>query len=192
MSVKVKKNEKTLPQSTESKAPSSQSSAHPLLALREEVDHLFDRFFSGFALGPFSDMRWNAMRTEPFRRLEDAFSGLSPSLGSLSMKVDIHETDGVYCIDAEMPGFEEKDIEVSADDHVLTITGKKSEQKKEDRENYHVSERHFGSTSRRFPIPETANLSKAEADFKNGVLHIKMPMKAVVKAKATKIPIKSS
>lgn len=188
MSVKLKKNEKTPPPSTESKTPSSQLSAHPLLALREEVDHLFDRFFSGFSMGPFSEMRQTAMRTEPFRRIEDAFSGLS----TFAMKVDIHETDGVYCIDAEMPGFEEKDIEVSADDKMLTITGKKSEQKKEDRENYHVSERHFGSTSRSFPIPETANLSKAEADFKNGVLHIKMPMKTLVKAKATKIPITSS
>ncbi len=192
MSVKVKKNEKNLPQSTDPKTPSSQIHAHPLLALREEVDQLFDRFFSGFTLGSLGDLGRSATRTEPFRRLEDAFSGLSTSLGTFTMKVDIHETDGVYCVDAEMPGFEEKNIEVSADDRMLTITGEKSDHKKEDRENYHLSERHVGSVTRRFPIPETVNLSKAEANFENGILHIKIPMKLSVKSKATKIPIKSN
>jgi len=187
MSVKVKKAEKPkkdVPQTTEEKGPQSRLAQHPLLALREEVDHLFDNFFSGFELGPFGDFDRN-MRTDPFRR----FVGLGPAPSLMRIKADVCETDDVYRIEAELPGIEEDGIDVSVVDGVLTISGEKKEEKKEDREDYHLSERHYGSVKRTFPVPDTVDLAKAEANFKNGVLHVTLPKKAPAKAKAKKIPI---
>jgi len=191
MSVKVKKADKAkkdVPQSAETKGPPSRLIQHPLLALREEVDHLFDNFFSGFELGPFGDFG-RTMRTDPFRRFEGAFAGLNPARNMMSIKADVRETDDVYRIEAEMPGVEEDGIDVSVADGMLTISGEKKEEKKEDREDYHLTERHYGSVKRTFPVPETVDLSKAEASFKSGVLHITLPKKALANAKPKKIPI---
>jgi len=202
MSVKVKKTEKATkdqpkaaPQSRvkpEVPDDSKHPLQHPLLALREEVDHLFDNFFSGFALGPFGEFSRDglpAMTREPFRRIEDAFAGLSPSLGKLSIKADVCETDDAFRIEAEIPGLTEDDLDISVTDGQLTIRGEKKEETKEDREDYHLTERHFGSVKRTFPVPDTVDLAKAEANFKNGVLRITLPKKALVKSKAKKIPI---
>ncbi|HEY9078918.1 Hsp20/alpha crystallin family protein [Magnetovibrio sp.] len=190
MSVKVKKTEKPKKDDAETSktktTPAIGRMQHPLLALREEVDHLFDNFFSGFAIGPFGEFGRSTLRTEPFRRFEDAFAGLAPSL---SIKADVRESDDAYRIQAEMPGVEEDGVDVSVSDGMLTITGEKKEEKKEDREDYHLTERHYGSVKRTFPVPDTVDLSKAEASFKNGVLNITLPKKALPKAKATKIPI---
>jgi len=191
MSVKVKKTEK--PQKdvprradqTKTAVTSAHRLQHPLLALREEVDHLFDNFFSGFALGPFGEFGLGRMRTDPFLRLEDTFAGLN----KMSIKSDVHETDDAYCIEAEMPGVEEGDIDVSVSEGALTIIGEKKEEKKEDREGYHHTERHYGSVKRTFPVPDAVDLRKAEATFKNGVLKVTLPKKALPKAESKKIPI---
>lgn len=191
MSVKVKKTEKPkkdVSQIAETGMTPAQRMQHPLLALREEVDHLFDNFFSGFELGPFGDFG-RTMRTDPFRRFEDAFAGINPAHSLMSIKADVRETDDVYRIEAEMPGVEEDGVDVSVSDGMLTISGEKKEEKKEDREDYHLTERHYGSVKRTFPVPETVDLSKAEASFKNGVLHVTLPKKALAKAKPKKIPI---
>ena len=196
MSVKVKKTEKANKDLGQAHEDAAQKDArhhlakHPLLALREEVDHLFDNFFSGFALGPFGEFGRGALHTEPFRRFEDAFAGLTPHLGQLSIKADVHETDDAFKIEAEMPSLDEDDIDVSVSDGMLTIHGEKHEEKTEDREDYHLTERHFGSVKRTFPVPDAVDLGKAEATFKNGVLCISLPKKALTKPKAKKIPIK--
>jgi len=195
MSVKVKKTEKPqkdVPQRADkatTAVPSAHRLQHPLLALREEVDHLFDNFFSGFALGPFGEFGLGRMRTDPFRRLEDTFAGLGSTMSKMNIKSDVHETDDAYCIEAEMPGVEEGDIDVSVTEGMLTVSGEKREEKKEDREDYHLTERHYGSVKRTFPVPDGVDLSKAEATFKNGVLKVALPKKALPKAKAKKIPI---
>lgn len=187
MAVKVKKTEKPtkdVEQSTE-KPSIEHRLQHPLLALREEVDHLFDNFFSGFALGPFGEFGRSGMRSEPFRRFEDAITGI----GKLHIKADVFETDEAYRIEAELPGLCEDDIEVSVSDGVLTIHGDKNEERNEDREGYHLNERHYGSVKRSFPLPKTVELGKSEATYKNGVLCVTLPKKAVPKSKSKKIPI---
>lgn len=195
MSVKVKKTEKTkkdVSHTVDDKATLDRRLQHPLLALREEVDHLFDNFFSGFALGPFGEFGRGPMHTEPFRRFEDTFAGLAPALGKLSIKADVRETEDAYRIEAELPGLDESNIDVSVSDGRLTITGEKKEETKEDGEDYHLTERHYGSVKRTFPVPETVDLGKAAANFKNGVLKITLPKKALAKPKAKKIPISES
>lgn len=192
MSVKVKNNDKPKKKDVAHAQDTSTTewrTKHPLLALREEVDHLFDNFFSGFALGPFGEFRNHSMQTEPFRRFEDAFSGLGASLGKNNIKSDVRETDDTYFIEAELPGFEEGDIDVSVADNLLTISGERKTERKEDQDDYHLTERHYGAVKRKFPIPEVVDLGKAEAKFKNGVLSIALPKKALFKPKAKKIPI---
>lgn len=191
MSLKVKKNEKAkkdVSQTADSGAVAHRTQ-HPLLALREEVDHLFDNFFSGFALGPFGEFGRSRPHIEPFRRFEDAFAGLSSGMGKLHIKSDVSETDDIYRIEAELPGLEEDDISVSVTDRLLTITGEKKDETKDEREDYHLAERHYGSVTRTFPIPEEVDLSKSKASFKNGVLSITLPKKAQAKPKAQNIPI---
>ena len=192
MSVKVKKSDKTkkdvaAPTETKSTSVEQHHAKHPLLALREEVDHLFDNFFSGFELGPFGD--FGRMSTEPFRRFEDTFAGLGTGFGKLNMKSDVRETDDAFHIEAELPGFEEGDIDVSVTDTMLTITGEKKDEHKEDRDDFHLTERHYGTVKRSFPIPDAVDVGKAQANFKNGVLSIDLPKKALPKAKTKKIPI---
>ncbi len=192
MSVKVKKTkEVTKPDTHEAEQKSTVESRlqHPLLTLREEVDHLFDNFFSGFALGPFGSSRRDPMHAPAFRRFENAFSGLSSPFEGLHIKADVRESDDVYRIQAELPGMEESDIEVSATDGMLTITGEKNEETKDDKEDYHLTERHYGSVKRSFPIPDGVELTKAKASFKNGVLNITIPKQKLAKSKAKKIPI---
>jgi HSP20 family protein len=191
MSVKVKKTTKNVEQTAKTDVPQSRFQ-HPLLALREEVDHLFDNFFSGFALGPFGEFGRGGVHAEPFRRFEDAFAGFTPTMAKLSIKTDVRETDDTYCIEAEMPGLEEDDIDVSVVDGMLTISGEKKAETKKDEENYHLTERHYGSVKRTFPVPDAVNLDKAKASFKNGVLSITLPKKALAKPKAKKISISNT
>ncbi|MEG3618375.1 Hsp20/alpha crystallin family protein [Magnetovibrio sp. PR-2] len=191
MSVKVKKTKDASPPETpEGKTPaaSERLMQHPLLTLREEVDHLFDNFFSGFALGPFSHGR-DKTHAPAFRRFENAFAGLSTPFEGLTMKADVREAEGEYRVEAEIPGLDEKDIEVTAQDGLLTISGHKKEETKTDEDDYHLTERHYGSVERSFPIPEGVELGKATAKYKNGVVTVTMPKKVLNKPKSKKIPI---
>jgi HSP20 family protein len=195
MSVKVKKT-KDVPtpetQETTTPAPSERLMQHPLLTLREEVDHLFDNFFSGFALGPFGHSRGmgrDMLQTPAFRRFENAFAGLTTPFEGLHIKADVRETEDAYLVEAEIPGLDESDIDVTAQDGQLTISGHKKEETQKDEDSYHLTERHYGSVKRSFPIPEGVELGKAKATYKNGVLSVTMPKKEMSKPKTKKIPI---
>ena len=180
-------------QSTAEQSAAEHRRQHPLLALREDVDHLFENFFSGFALGPFGEFGRGGKHSEPFRRIEDAFagigSGLGTAMGKLHIIADMHETDDSYRIEAELPGFSEDAIEISAADGLLTVRGQKKDANKQNRKNYHLSERHYGSVTRIFPLPDTLDVSKSVATYTNGVLIVTVPKKVINKAKAKKIPI---
>ena len=88
-----------------------------------------------------------------------------------------------------MPGIDEKDIEVTVADGMLTIKGEKSEEKEEKKKDYHVSERRFGSFRRSFALPKTADIDKVQASMKNGVLSVVLPKAAEAKATAKKVDI---
>jgi HSP20 family protein len=128
-----------------------------LTEFEREMDRLFDRFYRGGPLTPFGE----------------SWSGFNPS-------VDVVETDDQIKVSAELPGLEDKDIEVSLDRGVLTITGVKQEEHQEERENYYRSERMYGSFRRAIPLPAEVNDEQAEAVFQNGVLTITLPKAEVV------------
>jgi len=106
--------------------------------------------------------------------------------------VDVKESDKEFIIRAELPGVEEKDIDVTVTNDAVTIKGEKKEEKEDKGKNYYYMERSYGSFNRVIPLSAETEAGKAEASFKNGVLNITVPKSANSKTKGTKVPIKAS
>ena len=125
-------------------------------------------------------------------RLFDAF--LSPFDNSefkntMTPKLDIEELQDKYEIKAELPGIDEKDINLSLDDGVLTISGEKKSETKDQHKGYYLKECSYGSFSRSVCLPENVADEKIAAQFNQGVLTIEVPKKEPTVAKARKIAI---
>lgn len=106
-----------------------------------------------------------------------------------SPAVDIREDENQFVLQADLPGVDIKDIDVTMDNGVLTIKGQRENVKKEERNGYHRVERVRGSFYRRFSLPDTADASRIDAKGKNGVLEITIPK--LEKAQPKKIEVKS-
>jgi len=106
--------------------------------------------------------------------------------------IDVVENETSINVKAEMPGMEEKDIRVTIENHVLTVSGeKKEESRKEDKDSRSVvSERLFGSFRRSIPLPAGINVDKIKASFKNGILRIDIPKEESVKTQRITIDVK--
>jgi HSP20 family protein len=115
-------------------------------------------------------------------------------LDRLSPKIDLAESKDAIEVTAELPGVDEKDVDVTLADDVLTIRGeKRTERDEEDKnKNWHVVERSYGSFSRTIPLPFDPDPAKVEAKFDKGVLHIHLPKPAEVAKKQQKIEIKKA
>lgn len=132
---------------------------NPFLSLHHDINSLFDDIFF------------------------DNFSRRSPSHMTISApKMDALENDKEYKISFELPGIEEKDIELSINNGVLTIKGEMSDKKENKEENYYICERHYGSFERSINLSKNIVAEKAEANFKNGVLTITIPKEKSQKA----------
>ena len=105
--------------------------------------------------------------------------------------VEIIEKPESLVVTAELPGMNAKDVDVSVDDGVLTISGEKLEEKKEGEENsqYYLFERSYGSFRRSFTLPNAVDVDKIVAEFDNGLLRISLPKTENVKAKGKKISV---
>ena len=88
--------------------------------------------------------------------------------------MDVSETEKDFTIRAEMPGMEAKDVEITLSDRTLTIAGEKSESSERKDGNVRHSERRFGAFQRMVELPETANVESLSANYKNGVLTVKI------------------
>jgi HSP20 family protein len=106
--------------------------------------------------------------------------------------MDIAEKDKAYQVTAELPGLDEKDIDVTVSDNVLTIKGEKKEEKEEKEKNYYLSERRYGAFQRSFDLPSGVDTAKIEAQFAKGVLTITLPKSAEAQKKQRKIDVKSA
>ena len=102
-------------------------------------------------------------------------SFLSKSGMDLSPRIDISETDNEYKIEAELPGINQKEIDVKIDNNILTIKGKKEDIKEEKEKNYHLRERYYGAFQRSISLPNNIEPEKIKASFENGVLNISVP-----------------
>ena len=106
--------------------------------------------------------------------------------------VDIVETDKAYELCAELPGLDEKNIEVTLTNGTLTIRDDKEEEKEAEDKSYHLQERRFGSFERSCGLPEDVDEDKIQASFKNGVLTVTLPGKAKPVKPAKKIDVKAA
>lgn len=105
-------------------------------------------------------------------------------------QMDVRSTEKAIVITAELPGLEEKDIDVSLEDNVLRIKGEKKQESETKEEDYYKMERAYGAFHREIALPaDGLDIKKAEASFKNGVLRIRLP-KAEQKTKTKKIEVK--
>jgi len=152
----------------------------PIESLHREIDRLFDDFGRDF-WQPLSPSMFAA---EPLWRHELTWGAAAPA-------VDVAESEKAYEITAELPGMDEKNIEVKVGDDSLTIKGEKQEEKEEKKKDYYLHERHFGSFERSFGLPEGVDTSKIEAAFKKGVLTVTLPKKPEAQKPAKKIEVKA-
>jgi len=175
------KAETKVPVTTEPHSPAPPSALQqwrPLENLRREMDRLFD----DFNMNPFRlPVRRPVFDLEPFWRPESWIA--SPA-------IDLVERDKAFEMTADMPGLEEKDIEVNVANGVLTVKGEKEEGKDDKKEDFHLRERRFSSFERSIRLPETVDADKIEATFKNGVLKIVLPKTAEAQKPAKKIEVK--
>jgi len=150
-------------------------------SFRGEMDRLFDRFAGGFGLPSFRRM----FDVEPAWRTESSFSFAAPS-------VDVTEDDKAYKITAELPGLEEKNVDVTVSGDMLTLKGEKHYEKDEEDKNRHVSERAYGSFQRSFALPDGVDRDKIAADLSKGVLTITLPKTAEAQKPEKKIEVKAA
>jgi HSP20 family protein len=153
----------------------------PLESLRREVDRLFDDFGAEFWRSPF---RRSLFDKEPIFRRELEV-GPAPA-------VDIVEKDNAYEVTADVPGFDEENIEVGLQNGFLFIKGERKSEKEEKKKDYHLTEREFGSFERRFTLPEGVDADKIEASLKKGVLTVTLPKKPEAQKPAKKIEVKAA
>jgi HSP20 family protein len=168
-----------IPVETDKTAPSALRPSRPLESLRREMDRLFDDFGIGTWRSPF---RGSFFDMDPFRRAKAAFSGVPA--------VDVAETEKGYKVTAELPGMDEKNIEVKIANGMLMIKGEKQEEKEEEKQDYYVRERSFGSFERTFPVPDGVDLDKVDASFKKGVLTVTLPKTAEAQKEEKKITVR--
>ena len=120
------------------------------------------------------------LRREIDRLFEDTF-GRGEGVNAWSPAVDVRETEREVRIDVELPGVRPDEVEITAENGVLTIQGQKQMERKEDEKDgrFHVVERVYGSFIRSFQLPKNLDESKIEADFDNGMLTISIPKAAL-------------
>jgi HSP20 family protein len=136
----------------------------PFMTLHREMNRLFDDVFRGFDVTPFGGSR---MANWP--------------------NVEVVETDKDIKISAELPGLEEKDVEVLMNDGILTIRGEKRSEV-EDKERA-FSERYYGHFERRIPLAWEVDEDRVEATFDNGVLTVTMPKTAQASSHVKRIAV---
>jgi HSP20 family protein len=128
-------------------------------------------------------------------RMNKLFEDMAASRGeekdlatsSWAPAVDIYETEGEVVLTAEIPGIEEKDIEIKVEDNTLTLKGERKFEKETKEENYHRIERAYGSFFRSFTLPSYVDQDKIEAEHEHGILKIRMPKRAELKPRKVKI-----
>jgi len=139
------------------------SAFNPFMSLQREVDQLFDDFTRGW-----------------------------PSVGAnqLVPSTDVTETDKEIQITAELPGLEEKDVQINVADNVLTIKGEKKAEKEEKDKNYRLVERSYGAFSRSIELPAGIDSNSIKASIAKGVLTVVVPKPAPAQVK--KIEVKAA
>lgn len=135
-----------------------------------DIDRVFDNFFR------------NALTN---------LSGPPAALGDLSLRLDVTETDKAYTVKADLPGMEEKDVAITLEDGVLTISGEKTQEQEEEGKTFHRIERSYGTFRRALTLPADADETGIAAHMKNGVLEIEIAKAPEAPKSAKRIEVKA-
>ncbi len=138
-----------------------------MINIQEEMNRLFDRFFSRDFLA------------------EDEFV----SLGDWSPSVDIKEDKEEYVVTAELPGMKKDDVQITFSNGTLKIEGERQKEKEEKNVNYHRVERVYGKFCRSFQLPSSIQQNKISAEFKDGILTIHLPKSEEAKPKVIEVKV---
>ncbi len=152
--------------------PLRRSEADPFRLFQQQLNRLFDDFFSDSMLSPWRENGG------------DAWNANMP-------KVDLHESGTEVKLSAELPGMDEKDVTVEMDDNSITIRGEKKEEKEERRGAWVQREQSYGSFHRMIALPAAVDSQQAKATFKKGVLKISAPKREPDKQERKRISITS-
>ncbi|MGA9173469.1 MAG: Hsp20/alpha crystallin family protein [Thermoactinomyces sp.] len=133
---------------------------YPLAQIHSEINRAFERFFE------------NPVWGQPM---------------SMMPAINMKDEGNQYRIEAEMPGLEDKDVEIEVHGRQLTIKGERVQEEQKQGERMYISERRYGSFHRTITLPEDANLDHITADYKNGVLLITVPKDPGKEARKIKI-----
>jgi HSP20 family protein len=139
----------------------------PIESLHDEIEDLFSRFFWPTEIEPYRGER------------------------TFVPRVNVSEDDKEVLVTADVPGLDEKDLEVTITKDSLTIKGEKKEETEEKNKNYYRMERSYGSFQRVIPLTAEIDETRAKAKFKNGVLKVTLPKIATAKGTAKKIEVKN-
>ena len=148
--------------------PSRASNNDLFVRLWNDVDQLFGNVFRGSGL-----TEWQPT-------------------GMIGLPLEVSETGAELKVVTELPGVEEKDVSVELVGDVLTIKGEKKTEEERKDENYHLTERRYGTFSRSLRLPYTVEADKVQAAFKNGVLTITMPKPAELQQQPKRIEVKAA
>jgi HSP20 family protein len=142
-------------------------------------DRLFDSFFNrAWGLTPVRAPEiWNGKPAE--------WTGFTPA-------INVSETDNELRVTAELPGLNQKDIEIMLDNNLLVIKGEKRQESEDKGRNFYRVERSYGKFQRSIALPEYVDAEKIEATFSNGVLTLTLPKLPELKPKSRKIEIQSA
>jgi len=143
--------------------------------------------------------RWDPFRE--FSTLQDRMNRLfresygpegreeSLTTTSFAPPVDVYEDEHTVSLKIEVPGIDEKDIDVRIENNVLTVHGERKFEKEEKEENFRLVERQYGSFTRTFTLPTTVDAEKVSANYDKGILKIALPKKAEAKPKQIKVNV---
>lgn len=154
------------------KKESHKKMINPFVHIQQEVDKVLHGFYDIFESKPFE--------LANFEKL------------SLSPAMDLVEDKNGFKIEVEMPGLDEKDIKITLNDNLLTISGEKSISKKDEQKNYIAREISYGCYERTITLPQSSDLDKISANFKKGMLWINIPKKLTSTKKSQEIQIKKA
>ena len=149
----------------------NQSMFDPFEQFRSEMDRMFDNW-----LTPFTG------RTSLMDR----------SFGNFVPNIDVHETDKEVRVVAELPGMDQKDVEVTLVDGALQIRGEKREEHEENKRDFYRQEVRYGAFERMIPLPAEVDPDKVKAQFKKGVLKITLPKTAEAQSNRRTIPVETA
>jgi HSP20 family protein len=151
-------------------APSN-ANDHPVVTLQRDIGRVFDDFWTKF---------------------ERPFGLMNGFLGASWPTADVSETDKAIEVVIELPGMDEKDIDVSVSDDAITIRGEKKSETEKKEKGFYLSERKFGSFHRSIPLPASVDKDKVDAQFKKGVLTITLPKTPDAQDKVKKIQVRAA